>query len=109
MQCGVVWHGIQYSPANAVDCSQGYHPLEPEMLLLSALLFDSPKGFYSLLCTLFSLLLFYPPRPVGTPPWEVGELWFVLGNCSLLFALYRFIDFSPFGRRPSVHYVQTCC
>ena len=52
---------IQYSPANAVGCSQGYYPLEPEMLLfllllLSVLLFDSPKGFYSLLCTLFSVL-----------------------------------------------------
>ena len=31
---GVLFGGyMQYSPANAVGCSQGYHPLEPEMLL----------------------------------------------------------------------------
>ena len=102
---------------------QGYYPLEPEMLLLSVLLFDSPKGFYSFLfaslitlrvlepacarhsknkfflcsrllaaLSLCSLLctLFYPPRPVGTPPWKVGEFWLVLGNCSLLcFSLFQ--------------------
>ena len=28
---------------------------------------------------------------------------------SIQCAVYRFIDFSPYGRRPSVHYVQTCC
>ena len=90
---------------------QGYYPLEPEMLLFCCcfylccflivlkdfimLLFASlPCTLYSLLFALCSLLfalfsvlctLFYPPRPVGTPPWKVGELWFVLGNCSLLF------------------------
>ena len=34
---GVLFGGyMQYSPANAVGCSQGYHPLEPEMLLFVA-------------------------------------------------------------------------
>ena len=77
---GVLLGGyMQYSPANAVCCSQGYHPLEPEVLLFCCC-------FY-LCCFLIVLKEF----------------------TMLLFALYRFIDFSPFGRRPSVHYVQTCC
>ena len=72
---GVLFGGyMQYSPANAVCCSQGYYPLEPEMLLFCCCFYL--RCFLMVLKDFIMLLfaLFYPPRPVGTPPWKVGEL-----------------------------------
>ena len=63
---GVLFGGyMQYSPANAVGCSQGYHPLEPEMLLFCCCFclrcfLIVLKDFIMLLCSLCSLLFLDP-------------------------------------------------
>ena len=55
---GVLFGGyMQYSPANAVGCSQDYHPLEPEMLLFCCCFYLRCflivlKDFIMLLCAL---------------------------------------------------------